>query len=515
MRMRKGINSFMKWYLGQRYKGILHFMRHPHKVQAALLTQFLQTNKHTEWGRLHDFKKIKTPQDFANNVPIQDYESLKPYIERMMNGEKDILWSGQVNWYSKSSGTTNDKSKFIPITNENMKRCHIKGTWDTMSIIYHNLPNARQFECKTLLLAGSVEQYEPYPKSQYGDVSAIMVTHMPWIARPFFTPDFETALMDEWEEKIEKTARIISQDQEMVMIGGVPTWMIVLFRKILEITGKENILEVWPNLQVITHGGVNFEPYRNQYQKFLPGNQVKYFEIYNASEGYFGIQHDLDKNDMLLLLNNGSYYEFIPSDQWNDSNPIAMPLSEVEIGQDYAMVVTTNSGLWRYKIGDTIRFTSTNPYRIQITGRTNQFINAFGEEVMVTNTDQAVAKTCEQMNAIVNDYTVAPIYFSGNGKGGHQWLLEFEKAPRNIPLFRRTLDKNLQAINSDYEAKRYKSMALNELKLTVLPYGTFHDWLRSKGKYGRQNKVPRLANNRKYVDEILGFLSSSTEHQIV
>ncbi len=500
----------MQWYLAQRYKGIQYYMQHPHKVQKSLLKQFIQASKHTEWGRMHNFHAIKTPQDFADNVPIQDYETLKPYINRMMYGERDVLWTGQTKWFSKSSGTTSDKSKFIPISNQNMRKSHIKGTWDTMSIYYHNRPNGTQFQYKTLLMSGSVEQFAPYPKTSFGDVSAIMISNMPYIARPFFTPDFETALAGEWESKLEKTAQIVSQEKDMVMIGGVPTWMIVLFRRVLEITGKSNMSEVWPKLEVYTHGGVNFEPYRQQFEAFLPNKKVDYMEIYNASEGYFGIQHDLDDDDMILLLNNGTYYEFLPPDEWYSPNPKAIPLEEVRIGENYAMIVTTNAGLWRYTLGDTITFTSTAPYKIKITGRTNQFVNAFGEEVMVANTDKALTETCKQLNITVRDYTVAPIYLTTTGKGGHEWLVEFEQIPDNLRQFAHILDKNLQKTNSDYEAKRYKSMALQELKIRVIPYGTFHDWLRSKGRYGRQSKVPRLANNRKYVDDILNFLSSSS-----
>ncbi len=503
--MRKWINRSMRWYLAQRYKGIAKYMKHPHRFQRALLTQIIQATKHTEWGKQYQFHKIKSLSDFSQQLPITDYEQLKPYIQRMMMGEKDVLWSGQVKWFSKSSGTTSDKSKFIPVTNQNLKRCHIKGTWDTMSIIYHQLPYATQFEHKTLLMGGSWEHYKPYPKTRYGDVSAIMIHHMPAVAHPFFTPDFETALLPDFEYKIEKMAQIVSQEKDMVMIGGVPTWTVVLFRKILEVTGKKNILEVWPNLQVYTHGGVSFTPYREQFKEFLPSDEIKYFEIYNASEGFFGIQHHPDDDDMLLLLNNGIYYEFLPAGEWHKDHPQAIPLEEVELGINYALVITTNAGLWRYVPGDTVQFTSKYPYKIKITGRTNQFVNAFGEEVMVSNTDKALAETCQSLNSIVADYTVAPIYFNTTKKGGHQWLIEFEKTPANLALFNQLLDQNLQKINSDYEAKRYKDMALEQLKITVLPPKTFQKWLRSKGKYGGQHKVPRLSNSRKYVDDILGF----------
>ena len=503
--MRKLINKVVRFYFQYRYRRIRRFMEHPHQVQAALLKDLIQSTKHTEWGRKHNFNKIKTPADFAKNVPVQDYESLKPYVTRMMHGESDVLWSGKIKWFAKSSGTTSDKSKYIPVSKTNLKKCHIQGTWDTMNIFYHNRPDARQFECKSLLMGGSLEHFEPYPDTMVGDVSAIIINQMPYIGRPFFTPDIETATLPRFDEKLERMAQITSKEKNMVMVGGVPSWTMVFFDRILELTGKKNMLEVWPDLEVYIHGGVSFEPYREQFQKYLPSTQVDYLEIYNATEGYFAIQNDFNSDDMLLLLDNGIYYEFLPSEEWNKENPIAIPLSEVEPHKNYAMVISTNSGLWRYVPGDTIMFTSVNPYKIKITGRTKQFVNAFGEEVMVSNTDKALAQTCHATGAIASEYTVAPIYLSKQGKGGHEWLIEFEKAPTDLKAFNKLLDKNLQKINSDYEAKRYKGMALKRLKMRLLPKGTFNNWLKSKGKYGGQNKVPRLANHRKYVEEILDF----------
>ena len=504
--MKKLINSAFKQFYKARYRRMQRFMRQPIAAQEFELKELLQLAKHTEWGKRYGFRSIRSREEFARRVPIQDYESLKPYINRMMHGEKDVLWNGRVKWFSKSSGTTSDKSKFIPVSDQNLKKCHIKGTWDTMTCFYHNRPDARQFECKSILMGGSLNYFEPYPKTQFGDVSAVMINKMPFVARPFFTPDFETALLPKFEEKIERIAQITSQDKSVVMIGGVPTWTVVLFRRILEITGAQNILEVWPDFQVYIHGGVGFEPYRKQFLEFLPSHEVSYMEIYNASEGYFGVQNDLDEDDMLLLLANGMYFEFLAPSEWHKEEPQAIPLDEVEIGKNYALVVSTNGGLWRYLPGDTVTFTSKNPYKIKITGRTAQFVNAFGEEVMVANTDKAIAMTCRQLNASVRDYTAGPIYFTRSGKGGHEWLIEFEKLPADIQRFNRLLDRNLQSINSDYEAKRYLNMALEQLKLHPIPKGTFHRWLKSKGKYGGQHKVPRLANDRKYLDEILEFL---------
>lgn len=511
--MKKLVNQAFRWYYKQRMSRFEHFMRHPQRVQRNVLTELIEATKHTEWGRKHNYRRIKSPSDFANNVPVQDYETLKPYIERMMYGEKDILWSGRISRFSKSSGTTSDRSKYIPVSDQNLKKNHIRGTWDTMTALYNIRPDAKQFECKSLLMGGSLEPFAPYPKTVRGDVSAIMMESMPAVAKPFFTPDFETALLDNFEEKIERMAHITSKEN-LVMAGGVPTWTLVLFRRILEITGKDNILEVWPEFQAYVHGGVNFKPYRQQFKDLLPSNDVTYLEVYNASEGYFAIQNDIKTDDMLLLLNNGVYYEFMPAHEWHKPNPKAIPIWEVLEGEDYAMLISTNGGLWRYNIGDTVTFTSTSPYKIKITGRTKQFVNAFGEEVMVDNTDEAIARTCRQTDALVLDYTVAPVYLKGQERGGHEWLIEFEKEPSSLHVFANLLDENLQEINSDYAAKRYKDMALTRLRLRQMPRSTFNNWLKSKGKYGGQHKVPRLSNNRKFVDEILYF-SGDTDCSVV
>ncbi|HMO38438.1 MAG TPA: GH3 auxin-responsive promoter family protein [Saprospiraceae bacterium] len=504
--MRKLINRAFRWYHRQRYRNIVHFMEHPHEVQLALWKQLLEATRHTEWGRRFDYRTIRNPATFAERIPVQSYDDLKPYIERMMHGEKDVLWGGQVRWFSKSSGTTSDKSKFIPVSTQNLKECHIKGSWDTMTLFYHNRPDARQFELKSMIMGGSLERFEPHPKTMIGDVSAVMMQHMPLVGRPFFLPDVKTALIADWEEKLELLAQAGAREPNVVMIGGVPTWTLVLFRRILEITGKEHILEVWPHFQVYIHGGVSFTPYRKQFESFFPSESVSYQEIYNASEGYFAVQNDFSADDMLLLLQNGIYYEFLPMEEWRREFPRAIPLWEVQPGKNYALVISTNSGLWRYTPGDTVQFTSVKPYKIRITGRTKQFVNAFGEEVIVENTDRALAETCRELDAIVSEYTVAPIYFKNQDKGGHEWLVEFTKAPTDLEHFTTLLDKNLQKVNSDYEAKRYRSMALERLRLRTLPSGTFHNWLRSKGKIGGQHKVPRLSNDREYIEEILEFI---------
>ncbi|NRB61896.1 MAG: GH3 auxin-responsive promoter family protein [Saprospiraceae bacterium] len=504
--MRKGVNAVFRYYYAQRYRIMQRFMQRPHEVQRGVLRDLLQAARHTEYGKNHRFSELISFSDFSTSVPVTDYEDLKPHIQRMMHGEKDVLWHGQVRWFSKSSGTTSDKSKYIPVSAQNLKRCHIRGSWDTMCLFYHNRHDARQFELKSMVMGGSLQSFDPYPKTLYGDVSAIMISRMPWVGKPFYTPDFQTALLADWEVKLERMAQQTAYDQRIVMIGGVPTWTVMLFRRILDITGKKNMLEVWPNFQVYIHGGVSFTPYREQFRSFFPSDSVSYQEIYNASEGYFAVQDNFDEEGMLLLLNNGMYFEFIPMSEWGEEAPKTIPLQDVEVGKNYAIVISTNAGLWRYQPGDTIAFTSTNPYRIKVTGRTKQFVNAFGEEVMVDNTDQALEKACAYTGAQVHEYTVAPIYFKEGARGGHEWLIEFERPPDNLERFTNYLDQSLQKINSDYEAKRHKNIALQCLKVLPVPSGTFSSWMRYRGKFGGQHKVPRLANDRKYVSDILDFL---------
>ena len=506
--MKNWTNSLFSAYYKQRYRQITRMIEHPHELQAAVFQDLISSARRTKWGKQFDYASINSPSEFAQRVPLQDYEDLKPYINRMMHGEPNVLWKGKVNWFSKSSGTTNDKSKYIPVSKENFRKCHIKGTWDTMTLFYHHYPESKIFGGKNFLLGGTHDPFPAYPESRIGDVSALMIEHMPIVAKPFFVPAFEIALLKDYEKKIELLAQTAIADNardQITMIGGVPTWVIVLFRRILEITGKSNMLEVWPNFECYIHGGVSFEPYREQLQHFFPSPKVAYHEVYNASEGYLAVQLDKENEGMLLLLDNGVYYEFLPMEEWGKKDAQTIPLEAVEVGKNYALVISTNGGLWRYMIGDTVSFTSTYPYRIKITGRTQQFINTFGEEVMVSNTDKALAKTCSALNASVVEYTVAPIYFSGTEKGGHEWLIEFEKAPTDLDLFTNLLDENLQKINSDYEAKRYKNMALNRLQVHSLAKDTFLNWLRHKGKYHNQSKIPRLANHRNYVEDILSF----------
>lgn len=479
-------------------------MENPHEIQAEWLAHLITTNRYIQFGREHGFRNIHNYKDFTAQIPIRDYEGHKPYIERMMLGERDVLWSGQVKWFAKSSGTTSDKSKFIPVTSQNLKKGHIRSSWDSMSIFYHHNPDSQAFSERTILMGGSLSKFEPFPSTIIGDVSAIMMHHIPMVGRPFVAPDIGTAMLPNFEAKLERMAELLPKEN-LVLLGGVPTWTVVLIRKILEHTGKKNLLEVWPNLEGYLHGGVSFDPYREQFKEFIPNNKFIYQEIYNASEGFLAVQNDYSSDDMLLLLDNGIFYEFLPMSEWDKEYPVAIPLEDVKVGENYAIVITTNAGLWRYLLGDTVIFTSIYPYKIKISGRTKQFINVFGEEVMISNTDKALSVTCEMLNARVEDYSVAPIYFIGEGKGGHEWAIEFEHAPKDIELFANLLDDNLRKVNGDYDAKRFKSMAMERLKINVVPRGTFYNWLKSKGRLGGQYKVPRLSNKRAYLEEILSF----------
>lgn len=501
------VNATVKQYLLRlRMRRIERYMYQPEAAQERWFRKLIETARHTEFGRSHHFSDIRNAADFARQVPVNDYDSLKPYISRMMHGERDVLWPGEVGWYSKSSGTTSDKSKFIPVPIANLVHGHIAGTWDSIALLYHNRPDMEIFRRRNLVMPGSFAPVPEYPKSRTGDVSAILTYHMPAIGRMFYTPDFETALMPDFEKKIERIADLISRTDDLVMFGGVPTWLLVLFRRVLEKTGKSNLLEVWPHLQAYMHGGVGFEPYRRTFRELIPSDNFVYQEIYNASEGYFGAQCDLDRNDMLLLADNGVFYEFIPSEEWDKEHPRTVLLADVQPGKDYAVVISSNNGLWRYMPGDTVVFTRKYPFCFQISGRTKQFINAFGEEVMVGDTDKALAETCRQTDALVSEYTAAPVYFSGGrSKGGHEWVVEFEKAPADLNRFNHLLDETLQRINSDYEAKRYHGMALECLRLHPVPPGTFQRWMKARGKFGSQSKVPRLANHRQFVEEVLRY----------
>lgn len=481
------------------------YREHPFDIQQETLLYLLRRARNTSWGEKYNYDKINSVEDFQQNVPLQTYEDIKPWIDRLREGEPDLLWPGEVKWFAKSSGTTSDKSKFIPVTREALEDCHLRGPKDVFAIYIKNYPETKVLYGKTLTLGGSHRINNFSNNSYYGDLSAILIENVPFWTDFIRIPPAEIALIEEFEEKIEQIIET-SLDQNVTSLAGVPSWYLVLLKRILEKTGKKNILEVWPNLEVFTHGGVNFEPYREQYKKLIPSENMHYMETYNASEGFFAIQDDPSRHDMMLMLDYGVYYEFIPMSEFGAENPKVLTLEQVELNENYALVISTNAGLWRYIIGDTIQFTSKNPYRLKITGRTKHFINAFGEEVIVDNAENALQTACQKTGAIISEYTAGPVFMGDNQKGAHQWIIEFEKDPPDMNEFARELDKRLQELNSDYEAKRYKNLTLEMLHLTVAPRGTFYLWMKNRGKIGGQNKIPRLSNNRKYLDELLKLL---------
>lgn len=499
------VNSFLNWVMKKRMHQIELFMKYPDEVQEEWFHELIHAAVGTEWGKAYDYRSIETIAQYRERVPIQSYETLKPYIERMLKGEQNILWPSEIKWFAKSSGTTSDRSKFIPVTQESLEECHFKGGKDMLAIYCNNNPEARIFTGKSLVLGGSHQINQLNTDSFYGDLSAVLIKNIPIWAELMRTPDMSIALMDNYEEKIEKMARV-TINENVTNIVGVPTWTLVLAKRVLELTGKSNLMEVWPNLELYIHGAVNFEPYQDQFQALIPSNSMYYLETYNASEGFFGIQDHSTEKDLLLMLDYGIYYEFVPLENIHDEYPKALSLHEVELGKNYAIVISTNGGLWRYMIGDTVKFTSLSPYRIKITGRTKHFINAFGEEVIIENAEKALTKACSETNALVLDYTACPIYFSGKEVGGHEWIIEFEQEPNEFERFVDILDNTLREVNSDYDAKRFKDMALKRPIVHKAPTGTFYKWLKHKGKLGGQHKVPRLANERKYVDEILDVI---------
>jgi hypothetical protein len=498
------LNSILTWVMKKRIHQIELFIKYPHEVQDELFKRLIQTARGTEFGKQFDFNSIQNYSQYRDRVPVHTYEQLFPYIERLMKGEQNLLWPSEVKWFSKSSGTTNARSKFIPVSQEALEDCHFKGGKDMLSIFVNNHPNTTIFDGKGLAVGGSHQQndYDPSATSFYGDVSAVIMQNLPVWAQFIRTPSLETALLSNWEEKIEKLARETAKEN-VTNIAGVPTWTILLIQKIVELENKRNILEVWPNLQVFFHGAVSFTPYRNLFKTLIPSDQMVYWETYNASEGFFGIQDRTDAGDMLLMLDYGIFYEFIPVDEIDSENPRALRLDEVELDTNYAMLITTNAGLWRYNIGDTIKFSSLSPYRIKISGRTRHFMNAFGEEVIVENAETAITKACEETGAIIDNFTAAPVYFEAGSKGRHEWVIEFKKEPARLQQFVTVLDQTLRDINSDYDAKRAHDLALTEPAVHRVREGTFYQWMKKRGKLGGQNKVPRLSNTREYVEDIL------------
>ena len=499
------INSVISWLMKKRIHQIELFIKYPYDVQSELLEKLLNSARDTEWGKKYNFKNITNYEEYKRTVPLSDYPKLKPYINRLRKGEQNILWHSDIKWFAKSSGTTADKSKFIPVSTEALEECHFKGGKDLISIYCNNNPNTIMFDGKGLALGGSHQINDINNSSYYGDLSAIIIQNLPWWAEFMRTPHLSIALMDEWEAKIERMAETTIKE-DVTSISGVPSWCLLLLKRISEKTGKSDISEIWPNLELFTHGGVNFTPYREQFKKLIPNPKMNYLETYSASEGFFGIQDRNDSDDMLLMLDYGVFYEFIPSSDYNKENPQILSLEQVELNKNYAIVISTNAGLWRYIIGDTIKFTSLNPHRIKITGRTVSFINAFGEELIIDNAVRALAIACEKSGASIREYTAAPVYFKDKGSAAHEWLIEFETEPRSIEYFTEVLDNALKSLNSDYEAKRYQNMILRQPIIRIVPHDTFFNWLKTKKKLGGQHKVPRLANDRHYVDEILKIL---------
>jgi hypothetical protein len=505
------LNSFMTWIFKNRLGQIDQFKQHPIPIQEETFQDLIESARKTEFGKQYRFDLIKSYRDFANHVPLFDYESFKPFIEKTMMGKQNLIWPTEIEWFSKSSGTTSSRSKYIPITEESLEECHFKGGKDMVSLYVNNHPETKLFTGKSLSIGGTLEKnpLNPQGTARAGDVSAVIMQNLPIWAQFVRTPSLETALMGEWEAKIEKMARE-TMNENVTSIAGVPTWTIVLLQRILELKKAKHILEVWPNLEVFFHGAVAFGPYRSLFKELIPSDKMRYMETYNASEGFFGIQDQPDSDELLLLLDYGIFYEFIPMEEWDKENPKVIPLQEVEVGKNYAIVITTNGGLWRYKIGDTVKFTSISPYRFRISGRTKHFINAFGEEVIVENAETAIQGACEETGATITNFTAAPIYFEDSqSKGAHEWVVEFQKEPENLEQFAKLLDDKLREVNSDYDAKRHKNLALTQLILHAAPQGLFESWLAKKGKLGGQHKVPRLSNSREYIDEILGMIPSN------
>ncbi|HLS30855.1 MAG TPA: GH3 auxin-responsive promoter family protein [Flavobacteriaceae bacterium] len=499
-------NSVASWFLKKRLHQMELFMKYPHEVQNELLHQLIEKAKNTEIGRKYDFGSMQNYEDFANRVPVQAYEDIYQDIERARQGESNIFWPTTIKWFAKSSGTTNAESKFIPVSVESLEENHYAGSKDMLFMYLNNNRDGQLFRGKSLRLGGSKENYFQH-ETVHGDLSAILIDNMPFWASYSSTPNTEISLMSDWEVKMDAIIQTTIKEN-VTSLAGVPSWMLVVLQRVLEYTGKNNLLEIWPDLEVYFHGGISFDPYLEQYQKIIPKDDFKYYEIFNASEGFFAVQDSNDSKELLLMLDYGIFYEFIPMSTYGTAKEKVIPLSEVEIGVNYALIITTNAGLWRYHIGDTVRFTSASPYRIKVTGRTKHFINAFGEEVVIENAERALRKAAQLTQAEIIDYTAAPIFMVDDEKGAHEWLIEFNTLPNNLEDFRNCLDETLREINSDYDAKRTNNMTLKKLVINIAQPKLFYTWAKSKNKLGGQNKIPRLSNNRDYLEELLALNES-------
>jgi len=491
-------------FFRHRLKEIDLFAKNAEQIQRTQLRTLISSARDTEWGKSFGYKNISSYESYVRNVPLQTYDDIKPYITRMINGEKNILFPSVVRWYAQSSGTTNDRSKYIPVTNEILRRCHYKGGYDSVALYLQGNPNSNFFRSKGLILGGSHSPSALNAKAHCGDLSAVLIQNLSSIVNHFRVPSKEIILMDEWESKIKAIVEH-TYDKDVNSLSGVPSWMLVLIKAVLQKTGCESLTKVWPNLEVFFHGGISFEPYRHQYKSLIPSEKMHYVETYNASEGFFGIQSEQTDSSLLLMLDYGTFYEFIPTAELDSDNPTVLPLEGVEVGKNYAIIISTLGGLWRYAIGDTIRFTSVAPYKFVISGRTKHYINAFGEELMVDNADKALSATCKETGAIVKEYTAAPSFQLDKAKGCHQWIIEFDKEPQSVSVeaFAEILDRNLRKLNSDYDAKRYKDISLTCLEITKSNPGVFYKWLEDKGKLGGQHKIPRLNNDRQYLEQLL------------
>ena len=498
-------NSIISWINIKRLYQIDLFKEYPADVQKDTLSKLLEKAQNTEWGKKYEYKSINSVQKYQERVPLNNYDDFKPYIKRLRNGEQNLLWPSEIKWFAKSSGTTSDKSKFIPVSKEALEECHFRGGKDVLALYHNKMPNSTILKGKALTLGGSHQINNYSNKSYYGDLSAILIENLPFWVQLMKTPKQEIALIEEFEEKIHKITNV-TLNENVTNIAGVPSWTLVLIKHILEKSNKSNLLEVWPNLELFTHGGVSFDPYREQFKKLIPSANMNYLETYNASEGFFSIQDDLTSNDMLLMLDYGIFYEFIPIEEIDNKNPKVLTIENVELYKIYAIVITTNAGLWRYIIGDTITFTSLLPHKIKISGRIKHFINAFGEELIIDNAEKAMKIACEKTNSSISDYTAGPIFMSNKNAGAHQWIIEFQKPPKSLEYFTEVLDNALKSVNSDYEAKRYKDSVLKTPQVIKAPKNTFYNWMKSRGKLGGQNKVPRLANNRKYLEDLLHII---------
>ncbi|MBP0902587.1 GH3 auxin-responsive promoter family protein [Mariniflexile gromovii] len=495
------VNSIASWFLKKRFHQIELFLKYPNEVQNEILLELLDMAKDTQIGKEYDFASIKNYRTFAERIPIKNYDGWQDVIERSMKGETNLFWPTPIKWFAKSSGTTRAKSKFIPVSEESLEDCHYAASKDLLCMYLNNNEDSQLFTGKSLRLGGSKELYRENG-TVFGDLSAILIDNMPFWAEFSSTPSNKVSLMSDWENKMQAIVNE-TMNENVTSLAGVPSWMLVLLNNVLETTGKQNLHDVWPNLEVYFHGGVSFTPYKDQYKKILPKKDFRYYEIYNASEGFFAIQDQNNSNELLLMLDYGIFYEFIPMDIYATEAEKAIPLSEVKLHQNYAVIITTNAGLWRYKIGDTVKFTSLSPYRIKISGRTKHFINVFGEELIIENAEEALRKVCKKTKAEIVDYTAAPIFMEGKEKGGHEWMIEFKTPPKDIHYFNELFDNALKALNSDYEAKRYNNITLNKPKINIARKNLFYDWLKANNKLGGQHKVPRLSNTRLYLDDLI------------